>query len=192
VITRLAAGLGILLVLVTVTPLTSWWAGALGGTPDPPGRVLIVLGGSTIEGGVIGRSSYWRAVYASWAWERGGVERIVVSGASAGPPIAKFLEASGVPAEAITVEDRSSSTLENARETARLLADDPRPKTLLTSDYHMWRAERCFAAQGMDVARSPVPDAGKRAASWMHRWDAFLELSVETWKILGYLILGRL
>jgi len=185
-------GLGFLVVLVTATPVTIWWAGLLGGTPEAQGRVLIVLGGSTIEGGVIGRSSYWRAVYARWAWERGGFEQIVVSGAASGPPMAEFLVASGVPEEAVTVENRSSSTLENAVETARLLADDPRPKTLLTSDYHMWRAEKCFEAQGMEVSRSPVPDAGKRASSRRHRWDAFLDLTIETGKILGYLVLGRL
>lgn len=189
--------MGLLVVLVTTTPAAQWWAAALGGQPEAPGSVLIVLGGSTVGEDlglqpVVGHSSYWRAVYARWAWERGGVERIVVSGAAAGPPMAEFLQAAGVPAEAITVEDRSRNTAENAREVARLLADEPRPKTLLTSDYHMWRAERCFAAEGVEVARSPVPDAGKRAARWQGRWDAFLELAVETAKIARYAMLGRL
>ena len=146
---RAAAALGVLVFLVAATPVTTWWAGALGGRPEPVQPVLIVLGGSTIEGGVIGFSSYWRAVYALWAWERGGVETIVVSGVASGPAIAQFLENGGVPKESILVEDVSGSTIQNARHTAKLLAGDPRPKTLMTSDYHMWRAERCFEAEAV-------------------------------------------
>src|SRR5215813_5065330 len=54
------AGLGLLVVLVTMTPLVSWWAGALAGPwEDPAGDVLIVLGGSLLADGVMGPSSYW-------------------------------------------------------------------------------------------------------------------------------------
>ncbi|MGH2361461.1 MAG: hypothetical protein ACRDGM_13080, partial [bacterium] len=72
------AGLGFLLVLVTVTPLVSWWAGALAGPwEDPTGEVLIVLGGSTLGEGVMGQNSYWRSTYAVLAWREGAFRRII-------------------------------------------------------------------------------------------------------------------
>src|SRR5262245_40190209 len=75
------AGLGFLCVLVTATPLVSWWATILAGPwADPTGDVLIVLAGSSLDGGLIGESSYWRATYAVLAWRAGGFRRVVVSG----------------------------------------------------------------------------------------------------------------
>src|SRR5262249_46641540 len=75
------AGLGLLLVLFSVTPLVSWWAGILAGPwEDPSGDVLIVLGGSLLENRVIGQNSYWRSAYALLAWRDGTFRRVVVSG----------------------------------------------------------------------------------------------------------------
>src|SRR5215475_13526618 len=75
------AALGLLLVLVTATPLVSWWAGIFAGPwDDPGGDVLIVLGGSLLGNGVMGQNSYWRALYTAQAWRHGTFRRIVVSG----------------------------------------------------------------------------------------------------------------
>lgn len=66
------AGLGLLLILVTATPLVPWWTSLLAGPwQDPSGDVLIVLGGSLLENGVMGVSSYWRSTYAVLAWKEG-------------------------------------------------------------------------------------------------------------------------
>jgi hypothetical protein len=35
---------------------------------DPIGEILIVLGGSALEDGIIGQSFYWRSVYALRAY----------------------------------------------------------------------------------------------------------------------------
>lgn len=85
-IQRILAGLGLLLLIVTVTPLDAWWATHLAGPwDDPTGDVLIVLGGSSVlQDGVIGESSYWRAVYAVQAWRAGGFKAVVLIGG--GPP----------------------------------------------------------------------------------------------------------
>ena len=59
-------------------------------------------------------------------------------------------------------------------------------KVLLTSDYHMYRAHRVFAKQGIQVEPRPIPDVLKRGAGWRGRWPAFLDLLTESAKILYY------
>ncbi len=112
------ASLGALLVIVTVTPLVSWWGRTLAGPwSDQRGEVLIPLGGSSTNDGVIGGSSYWRSVYAVLAYREGGVRQIIVTGGSetATPTAASmgtFLQCQGVPASVISLETRSRSTRE--------------------------------------------------------------------------------
>ena len=184
------AGIGLLLVLVTVTPLVSWWAGVLAGPwQDPSGDVLIVLGGSLIENGLMGQSSYWRSVYALRAWRQGTFHRVVISGSPAAP-MRDFLESQGVPRAAIQIETQSSSTHENALRVAELLAGVPGRKILLTSDYHMFRAHHAFKKAGLEVLPRPFPDARKRANGWAGRWPAFLDVILETVKIGYYQVRG--
>src|SRR6266545_6889509 len=185
------AALGFLVVIVTVTPLVSWWAGALAGPwEDPKGDVLIVLGGSLLGDGVMGQSPYWRSAYAVRAWGEGTFHRVVLSGGgSAGnsiaAPMRDFLECRGVPRTAIQIETRARSTHENALYVTELLARIPGRKVLLTSDYHMFRAHRALKKAGLEVLARPFPDARKRGSQWTGRWPAFLDLVGETMKI-GY------
>ena len=189
--TRLLTAVGALFVLATVTPIDYWWATALSDNwNDPPGDVLIVLGGSTLDYGLVGGSSYWRGVYATLCYRQAGYRRIVLSGgprgdSSAALALRQFLVGQGVPERVIQVEDRSSTTRENALYTAELLRGVAGRKLLLTSDYHMYRAIRSFRKAGLDVASLPFPDVRKRVSFWLGRWPAFLELVQETAKI-GY------
>ena len=61
---------------------------------------------------------------------------------------------------------------------------------LLTSDFHMYRAQRTFKKAGLDVLPRPFPDVRKRATSLLGRWEAFLDLTYETAKIVGYYVRG--
>lgn len=191
----LLAGLGLLLVVVTTTPLVSWWATALAGPwNDPGGDVLIVLGGGLLAPGVMGSSSYWRDAYAWLAWQEGTFREIVLSG---GPPgssvadaMAEYLACRGVPRAALRIEARSRSTRENALHVKALLDGTAGSKVLLTSDYHMFRATRAFRKAGLDVIPRPFPDIRKRAQSWEGRWPAFLDLVRETVKIGYYYVRG--
>jgi uncharacterized SAM-binding protein YcdF (DUF218 family) len=183
---RALASLGLLFVMVTVTPVLEWWSSALAGPwTEARGDVLIVLGSEGQPDGIIGESSYWRAVYAIRAWRQGGFREIVVSGAGVADAMRDFMVNSGVPAAAIRVETQAGSTRENALFVARMLADTPGRKVLLTSDYHMFRAYRAFRKAGMNVEPRPFPDAGKRVQRWERRWGVFLGLGLETGKI-GY------
>jgi uncharacterized SAM-binding protein YcdF (DUF218 family) len=171
--------------LVTVTPVVFWWAGVLAGPwEDPNGDVLIVLGGSLLDKGLMGQSSYWRSVYALRAWRQGSFQKIVINGGPAdcsiAEPMRDFLDAHGVPREAIQIETQSRSTHENAVRVAELLTRVPGRKILLTSDYHVFRAYRAFKKAGLDVLPRPFPDVRKRAVGWAGRWPAFLDLVLET------------
>lgn len=190
----LLAGVGLLVATVMFTPLVPWWARKLAGPmDDPTGEVLIVLGGSALEDGIIGQSSYWRSVYALRAYRQTPFPKIIVSGGGRFHPadlMRDFLVSSGVPSDRIAVEDRSLSTRENAVYTKQLVASDNRRLVLLTSDYHMFRALRTFRKAGLNVAPRPFPDIVKRSSSLTERWPAFFELCEESVKTAYYWVRG--
>jgi uncharacterized SAM-binding protein YcdF (DUF218 family) len=191
VLSWLFSALGLLVVVVTFTPLVSWWGGELAGPwEDAKGDVLIVLSGSPASDGIIGESSYLRAQYAVLAYRRDGFRAIVLSGGGQPIPIATamrdFMVCQRVPPGVIITETTSTSTRENGLYTWKLLASLPGKKVLLTSDYHMFRAYRAFRKLGLEVAPRPIPDARKRAARYRGRWPAFLDLLEETAKISYY------
>ena len=76
------AALGLVLLLVTLAP-PRWYVNRLAGSwNDPKGATLIVLGDDSVDGRVLGESSYWRSVYAILAWKEGGFRRVLLSGAA--------------------------------------------------------------------------------------------------------------
>ncbi len=189
---RLMAAIGALFLLVSLTPLDKWWADALSGDWNrPQGDILIVLGGSMLDNGMIGGSTYWRGVHAVLCYRQARCGQVVLSGGPASgesPALAlrQFVLSQGVPEDVIRVENRSRSTRENALCTAALLRDTPGRKLLLTSEYHMFRASRAFRKAGLDIVTLPSPDVLKRITSWRGRWPAFLDLVLETTKIVYY------
>jgi uncharacterized SAM-binding protein YcdF (DUF218 family) len=195
---RCLSALGLLVLLVTITPCTTWWAQRMAGAANTPGGgVLIVLAGSMVDDQYLGESSYWRSVYTVLTWRQGRYQQILISGrASGGTPAAAlmrdFLVAHGVPSGVISVETESRSTRENAQRSAPLLAAIRGRKVLLTSDYHMPRALAVFRREGIKVEPLPVPDAGKRSSHWRGRWPAFLDLCSESGAWLWYWLHGWL
>jgi len=193
----LLALLGLLMLVVTFTPLDSWWATKLaGGWPNPQGDVLIVLGGSRASrDGIIAWDSYVRSMYAVRSYREHPYALVVLSGGTGGSvkvgsSMRDFVQSQGVPEAVLRVEERSRSTHENALYTAEMLKATPGKKVLLTSDYHMYRALRAFRRAGLGVSPHPIPDAFKRGATWDGRWPAFLDLAVENAKIGYYWIRG--
>jgi uncharacterized SAM-binding protein YcdF (DUF218 family) len=190
---NVCASIGLLVLVVTVTPFTRWWAACMAGSfsaPPTDGTVLIVLGGSGLSDGTIGGSSYWRAVYGVRIWRLGHYQRVLVCGGnSEGVPVAiairDYMVSQGISAESILTETRSRNTRENALFAAPILANIPGKKVLLTSDYHIYRSQRTFARAGVSVTPFAFPDVYKMSLGWKGRWDAFLELCSETGKI-GY------
>lgn len=184
---RALASAGLLLTLVTFTPLVEWWARKLAGPwDDPRGDVLVVLSAGVIVSGVLDATSQWRTFYAAEAWRQGGFRAVVVTGSDAAPAMKTLLMVYGVPEDAITVEPSARTTRENALLTAPILQRMSGRKVLLTSDYHMYRAIRCFRKAGVSIEPRPFPDAIKQAQGWRMRWPTFVNLVQESAKIAGY------
>lgn len=201
------AGVGALAALISATPVTGWWAGWLSGGDFslPAGRVLVVLGGGNLPGGLPALDTYWRAVYAGRAWRTGAISRVWVVGAdfwagarggadvsfgSTAESMRQLLMLQGCPEGAIGVETTSRSTRENALSVARILGPEKTPPILLTSDYHMFRAKRVFAKTGLAVRPYAIPDGVKRCGDWRQRWNLLWEVSEETGKIVYYFLRG--
>jgi uncharacterized SAM-binding protein YcdF (DUF218 family) len=183
---------GALVLAVTFTPLVPWAARRLSATWTDTNRgVLIVLGGSTVmypgaePNLAIGESSYWRAVDAIYLWRRGHFGTLLLSGVDTAETIKPLLLGGGIPESSIVVEGRSESTRENAVMAKPILAGLPGPYVLLTSDYHTYRASRCFAKEKIRVETFPAPDLLKRCNTLTARWQAFWDLAGE-WAKIGY------
>jgi uncharacterized SAM-binding protein YcdF (DUF218 family) len=191
------AGLGLVMILVTATPLVPWWAHRLAGSfDDPKGDTLIVLGGTALDNNTVGLSSYWRAVYAARAYRAHEFRQVIVcggtdrSGHNVAIPLAEFLIFQGVPRDRVRLEARSTSTRENALFAHDLVREGAGRVVLLTSDYHMYRAQRVFRKAGIEVTPHASPDIVKRGSEWPGRWPGFLDLLGETAKIGYYRLRG--
>ena len=105
----------------------------------------------------LGQDTYSRCLHAARLYRQGEPCLVVVSGGKVesdtpGPTLAEvmrdFLLTQGVAAKDILLEDKSSTTYENARETADLLSQRGIERVVLvTSATHMQRSERCLRAR---------------------------------------------
>jgi len=181
------ATVGLLLLVVTFTPLDFWYATSLSGNwNNPDGDVLIVLSASAGPNGLLARDTYLRASYAVLAWKEAHYRKIVVCGRDAAPLMRDFIVFSGVPADVVVAETDSLSTRENATFAAQLLRDDKGSKMLLTSDYHMYRAAAAFRKAGLNVKPYPIPDVRKYSGQYRYRVPLAVDLAEESVKILYY------
>ena len=163
--------------------------------PPTDGQVLIVLGGSELNDGTIGGSSYWRAVYGVRIWRIGRYQRVLICGGSSAHdsnqrPVAEairdYMVSQGIPSDSILTETHSQSTRENALFAASLLTGISGTKVLLTSDYHIYRSRLAFARAGVSTTPFAFPDVYKMSGDWKGRWPGFLELCTEMGKIVYY------
>jgi len=186
---RLLAAFGLIALVVTLTPLTSWIARRLAGPwNDPTGDTLIVLGGGEMAGGFPAQDTLLRSMYAVYAYRAGHFRKIVLLGRGVGREMRSFLVLEGVPDNLLAVDDSSLSTRTNALECARILGGSGGRNVLLTSDIHMFRAVRVFRKAGIDVQPRPVPDVLKRSTAFTRRFDCFMDEAVECAKIAYYFV----
>jgi uncharacterized SAM-binding protein YcdF (DUF218 family) len=157
---------------------------------EPTAPLLIVLTAASPMDGMLSESSYWRSIYAIRAWRSGGFERILLSGEQSAA-MKRFLVSEGVPSERVDLEENARSTRESALFTAAMLRGrSGPPPVLMTSDYHMFRARKCFEKAGLRVLPRPIPDAIKRSAEWYDRPTILAIEIVEVSKIAGYRLRG--
>jgi uncharacterized SAM-binding protein YcdF (DUF218 family) len=134
--------------------------------PLPTDTIVVLSGGMSIldEAGKevqLGTDTLKRCLYAARLYRRAGGCRMVLSGGKVdwtepGPTFAAamrdFLVEIGVRPDNLVLEDKSSSTHENAIYSKPLLEQTGSGRIfLVTEASHMYRSEKCFRAQGVDV-----------------------------------------
>jgi uncharacterized SAM-binding protein YcdF (DUF218 family) len=136
---------------------------------------IVVLGARVRFGGSATGSLQRRTERAVELWRQGAAPRIVFTGASEGPRPSEASVAAeaarnlGMPESAQTLEDRSTNTLENARNSRELLG--PVRVLVVTDTYHVLRAEIVF--------RREFPEAdvvGVSNAAWPQLREALREV----------------
>lgn len=182
-------------VIVASVLILSWCAAAFvldrhGDRPLPQQRfdAIVVAGAGVMPNGVPSRPLRARVERAAEFYRRGFAPKILMTGGIGRHPPAESVVAAelatelGVPAEAIVRDERSRTTEENARETARILGRDARI-LLVTDRFHVLRAERVFRRHVASVTG---------VGSVCHPWPRFRGAMREVAAVIGYAALGRL
>lgn len=123
-----------------------------GAEPPPAGPydAIVVAGCRVLPSGEPSDALARRAALAHTLFVEGHAPRVVFTGGVGqhGPSEASVAAAHavslGLPREAVVLEDRSTSTRENAEYAARILGADARV-LVVTDAYHVFRARRVFA-----------------------------------------------
>lgn len=148
---------------------------------------LVVLSAGNIVDDAEGKTAHLdhtsikRCLYAARLYKQAGGCQMILSGGKAdwsipGPTPAAtmrdFLVEIGVCSEEIVMEDKSSTTYENAVYSKPLIEEHSGGRTWLVTDAaHMNRAERCFRKLGINVIPAPCDH---HAAPWRFSIIAFL------------------
>jgi uncharacterized SAM-binding protein YcdF (DUF218 family) len=190
---RLLDGAGWLAERLGLGRLAGWLARPLLVPADlAPAPAIVVLCGGCRFNGQLNAATCARVEHGVDLFRRGLAPRIILSGGRPTPyrpncavRMKALAERLGVPAGRILVEDRSSRTVENAREVASLLRIAGAPSALLvTGSLHMRRARRCFERQGVRVSCAPVPrigDAGLLAKEVLHEYIGLAYYRLRRW-----------
>lgn len=150
-------------------------------------QALVVLSGGLIPANqyqsqpLLAEDSLMRCLHAAELYRSGGPCPVVLAGGivrkqdgplSLAEVMQRFLIQQGVAPGDLFVEDRSTTTYENAVECRKLLADRGVVRiTLVTEALHMRRALGCFRKQGF--AATPAP-CHYRAAKYEHELQTYL------------------
>jgi uncharacterized SAM-binding protein YcdF (DUF218 family) len=176
---------GALFLTVMFTPLVPLMLRQV--TPQPTDvdhGVLVLLSGSAAIGGepprlLIGLNTYWRTMHAIAVWRAGHFSKILVCGYGTEEMVKPFLLAVGIPNDAILIENQSKTTHENALYAKPILDGQLGPYVLVTSDFHMYRAARCFEHEGIPVETMPAPDIANQFRNPAQRWECFQGMMLE-------------
>jgi uncharacterized SAM-binding protein YcdF (DUF218 family) len=125
-------------------------------------QVAIVLGAALWDGQP-SPALKERCNLALRLYQKGQVDYLLLSGGlgkgslTEAEGMKNYLTARGVPADHLLLEDRSSNTLENLKYSAAILKQTQFTKiTIVTHDYHMYRALNYAKWAGIHADPSPV------------------------------------
>lgn len=151
-----------------------------------------------------------RVLHTLWLFRKKKIRKIIISGGSGSiksvytteaAELKKILLQAGIPENLILLEDKSHNTHENAMFTAQLLQKHPEIQSvvLITSAFHMRRAEACFKVAGLKPIIFPADFYSSDrqylpqylivpSASAFANWHLLIHeiLGFITYKILGY------
>jgi uncharacterized SAM-binding protein YcdF (DUF218 family) len=198
-----AAAIG--LVLISWPPLDWSFSRVLeGGYPLPgkpaePAQAIVVFGSGFDQRrrghpvNVPSRQSYERCEYAAWLYkEWRNVPVLTCGGDRRGESVAKLMAdliaRAGVPKDAILMEERSTSTHENAAFAAEILRNAGiRTVALVVDSRSMPRAAACLRREGINVVPAPstFTDPPLNAEDWLPDWKAIGRNEITLHEIVG-------
>ena len=165
-VSRGAAIVGIFLLVVFYTPITDWIAAPLFVGPDAGSAdAIVVLASWANVRGELNESGLRRAIAAGGLYRAGVARTVVITGSN---PMRKdggdsleasvtFLQELGVPAAAITLENRSADTHDSAVNMAAMARARGWTRLVLVTDAtHMRRTRAAFVHEGMTVSCEPT------------------------------------
>lgn len=183
-----APGHGVALAVVLAVVSLSTFLAVQGSRSDADfTEDAVVVLGAAVHGSELSPTLQGRLDAALAYHHRNPKALIVVSGGQGiqedlpeGVAMAAYLESKGVPAQQLLVEDRATSTEENFR-FSRALLDARLPPgyrvVFVTDEFHIYRAGRIAAAQGLDARCYP------RATPWYFWAPNFLREDLAVLKL---------
>jgi len=168
-------------------------------SPHKVGIVLsgIVEGGVHIQGQTQLNESAERLTEAVRLYNAGLIEKILISGGAAdinypdrneGEELNNLALSLGIPAEDLLSEQQSRNTYENALFVRERFGESISPALLITSAYHMPRAQRCFEKQGLIVTPFSVDFRTPDDFKWSYLLPSVSAFS--NWHILAKELVG--
>lgn len=129
-----------------------------------PSDVIVVLGSGLRRDSTPGPALYRRTARAAELYQQGIAPHIICTGGftaghvrSEADACAELLREHGVPESAITLEERSRSTIENAAYTREIMDANGWQTAVVVSDgYHLLRAGWIFRDAGIQTVTSPA------------------------------------
>lgn len=149
----------VLLLLLTAAAISAHalWLDSLAG-PPPPAETIVVLGGGVLGDGSPGPDTLRRTRQGIALWQAGAAPRILFTGGHRNPDLPGLADGmavvaleAGLPESAISRENVSRSTLQNALFSADALPPGEAAPIILVSDgYHLARAWVSFRWAGFE------------------------------------------
>lgn len=154
---------------------------------------IVVLGASVLPSGQPALTLRARTLHAVALYQKGLAKKIICTGGVGDYPpsearaAADLARKKGVPQRDLVLEDKSTSTYENALYTRRICQKRGWKSVIVVSDgYHLWRAHYLFRRAGLQAWPSPAPDSPARSqplrrAFWTTR-EAILTVRDVLWR----------
>jgi uncharacterized SAM-binding protein YcdF (DUF218 family) len=155
-----------------------------------PADVIVILGAGVQRDNTPGLAMRRRVSHAADLWRAGYAPIVICTGGKPGNRSRSEADAcaellikeQGLPESAVILEDQSRSTEENAMFTRIIMRSHGWQSVIISSDnYHVFRARRLFANEGLTVYTSP---ATEQAPNGMYVTYLIREVAALQWQLV--------